>query len=191
MIRLIEKTIRFLDLPPELRNRIYSFAFHNRTASEIKIIGASCHAPSSSLIYTSSQVWNECFELFDDAQHAFWRGHKFTIELYLAHEAFADNAHGLLRACTALRNRPIQHLVFYIGAVVLDVTSSLDEALCVEVTYKRSTSQSSGVDWKRRMEHFSKKERIQMQSREWDGCLDVLNVCKCICGATGSRFRFW
>ena len=189
---------RFLDLPPELRNQVYHFAFSIQTSKEIDLLKACNHTANDSFTIASGHIRRECLQIYNESQQIFWRNNKFTIEIGLTKEAFADQMYEILRACTMLKDRPIQYLVFNLRNIRLDVVSDPNQELHVDRCVRQSaeaeyhkTDGTVRLGWLECMKRVAQREHIRMESREWDGCPDVLSVCKCVCGSLGSSYRFW
>ena len=65
-------TFSFLDLPPELRNRVYSFLFHSRTPeSYLDLAEAKRHIPQRALTHTCQQLRAETLNLHHDVARKF------------------------------------------------------------------------------------------------------------------------
>lgn len=76
-----EDVFRFLDLPPELRNRVYDFIFEDLAPDIIDIFAAKAAAPSPAITAVSTQLRNETIELFHEASRIFWTKHQLSLEI--------------------------------------------------------------------------------------------------------------
>ncbi|KAK5121295.1 hypothetical protein LTR85_005461 [Meristemomyces frigidus] len=74
-------TFRFMDLPPELRNRIYECAFEFNVDQEIEVFTARALAPSAALTMTTHQVHKESLQLLREATQRFWSECKFFVDI--------------------------------------------------------------------------------------------------------------
>ncbi|KAK4543878.1 hypothetical protein LTR36_004652 [Oleoguttula mirabilis] len=82
------QVFRLMDLAPELRNKIYFFAFHIGMPDEVEIFTAQSKVPSAALTIISRQVHNECVGLLHEATRRFWTEHKFFVAI--APDFFTD-----------------------------------------------------------------------------------------------------
>lgn len=70
---------RFLDLAPELRNRVYEHAFAVEPKLEIEIFTARSRAPPAAVAITSRQVYKESNTYLQEASQRFWSESKFYV----------------------------------------------------------------------------------------------------------------
>ncbi|KAK3679561.1 hypothetical protein LTR37_021416 [Vermiconidia calcicola] len=75
---------RFLQLPPELRNKVYDYVFEDAAEYYIAIasLPVSSLQPSPSITFTSHLVRSESLPLYQEATARFWASHDF----YFAHD---------------------------------------------------------------------------------------------------------
>ena len=82
------EVFRFLDLPPELRNRIYQHVFENTAQHELDLLHVRPYLPDSGIALACRQLRNEALSLAAEATEAFWKTHTFTLsfEPNMTHE---------------------------------------------------------------------------------------------------------
>ncbi|KAK4544005.1 hypothetical protein LTR36_004779 [Oleoguttula mirabilis] len=73
---------RFLDLPPELRNRVYHYVFEGRSQQDIELFAeAKSFAPHMAVTAVSQQLRTESQGLYVIALKDFWTTHHFYIRI--------------------------------------------------------------------------------------------------------------
>lgn len=70
---------RFLDLPPELRNRVYNILFEDRNGDEIPLLGTRQCRPSTAITVVCQQLRRETLRLCKEARASFFQNHTFCI----------------------------------------------------------------------------------------------------------------
>ena len=73
---------RFLDLPGELRNKIYAFIFEDAyEATDLHLLVTPCYYSTTALTTVSQQIRTETLELYKQAARTYWASHSFYIEV--------------------------------------------------------------------------------------------------------------
>lgn len=80
---IADRPFRFLDLPPELRNRIYDFTFADNAPENVKLFSMKGQVPSPAITVTSRQVRNESLLLYTEAIDCFYGAHVLQIDIDL------------------------------------------------------------------------------------------------------------
>ena len=101
------KIFRFMDLPPELRNRIYEEVFEIGTDCEIDIFEATSRAPSAALPATCRQVHREGIGYLQDATCRFWTASKFIATFAPSTLAGDEPLRAILARCRDLNVPPL------------------------------------------------------------------------------------
>ncbi|KAK4539745.1 hypothetical protein LTR36_010398 [Oleoguttula mirabilis] len=106
---------RLLDLPPELRNRIYSYVFDDSALPELDLLATGRSSPPSAITVTTHQLRSETLGLHQQAMSAFWTDHKFSI--YIENrDIFEDSAmDSLLQWCRILPASGLRCISFKIN----------------------------------------------------------------------------
>ncbi|KAK5730099.1 hypothetical protein LTR15_000033 [Elasticomyces elasticus] len=133
-----DQPFRLLELPPELRVRIYECFFELRTSLEaISIFEAQQQAPSLAIGATSRLIRREALALGMDAVRQFYRQQKFFLEFPLCLSWYWSHALSAVEvAAMALAPMPI---------TTLEVRYSI-EMTTGETTYTESTMSVSAGD---------------------------------------------
>ena len=104
------KCFRLLDLPPELRARIYEYAFADESPEEVDLIQIESHLPWPALTAVSRLVRQESVPCFQDAFEKFWRGHVPCTGFFGAHvdleESEQDRKRFSSKICARLERLP-------------------------------------------------------------------------------------
>ena len=72
---------RFLDLPPEIRDRIYCLIFLDENEDEIDFHEARSRLPKVTITLTCRQVRREALGLIQEADEVFYQNHCFLIDI--------------------------------------------------------------------------------------------------------------
>lgn len=72
---------RFLDLPPELRNRIYYYVFTETSSHELNLLDRPPYYSNSAITSTSRKIRGESLSLYEQIVTDFWQTHAFYIKL--------------------------------------------------------------------------------------------------------------
>jgi len=75
------QVFRFLDLPPELRNRVYSYTLEYHAPPQVNLLATRIHAPSALVTIVSRQLRHESLDLYHQAMHDFWTKRSFHLSL--------------------------------------------------------------------------------------------------------------
>ena len=75
------KTFRFLDLPAELRNRIYSIVFEHANEHPVELCHAQSSQPEWAVTLVSHQLRNESYRLYKRAKMTYWQSHDFIVAM--------------------------------------------------------------------------------------------------------------
>lgn len=108
----ITKQFRFLDLPPELRNRIYNYVFEDTSTTSIELFKYTRHVSKPTITTVCHQIRLESIGLLREAQRNFWKDHKWIIpfDSKILNKADRDK---LLLECDAIPpSARIQHMIF-------------------------------------------------------------------------------
>ena len=103
---------RFLDLPPELRNNIYSRLLEDSSPSSVDLLNYNAHVQARSILATCKQIRQELSTLLTKAQLSFWKHHSWTINF---DERILDSMYRdyIMSRCEALpKSARIKHLIF-------------------------------------------------------------------------------
>ncbi|KAK3708771.1 hypothetical protein LTR37_011292 [Vermiconidia calcicola] len=75
------EAFRFLDLPAELRNRIYEdyFGHHSHDESELDLLQIRSHLPPSKITAVCNQIHNESQGLYEHVRADFLRANRFCL----------------------------------------------------------------------------------------------------------------
>ena len=77
----LKMAFRFLDLPPELRNRVYTFVYLDNSTRSMDIFNAYEHVPKVALTRVSKQLRNETFGMYHEATAQFWSNHELSMSI--------------------------------------------------------------------------------------------------------------
>ena len=188
---------RFLDLPGELRARIYDFYFEDRCPKQVHITELQNLLPKTELVRASRQIYRETIKLLKALRSAFWYRHPLVINIdkhVPKHTRIVRNAI-VMRAAEALKGYPIRTIVvrvarnrdstsMHIIAIALTRRHQLEftaESLASDGT--RTKNDKHAVAWKRAVEgrvigEYFRKGRLWSEARK--GCLNVLAICNAI-----------
>ena len=72
-------TFRFLDLSPELRNRVYHFVFEDASDEDLDLFAKPYYHSTAAITVTCSQIRQESFCLYKQAIANFWTSHAFHV----------------------------------------------------------------------------------------------------------------
>ena len=132
-------TFRFLDLPPELRNRIYSCSFEDDRPHKLNVLEWKSHLPDYSITEVSSQTRSESLALWKDAKAEVWTSHQWEIRVdsdILEPEAPEE----LLIACGKVpKAAPIRQLRF--------VCMPEPEGTTSPCAFKATIDETGEADW--------------------------------------------
>ncbi|KAK3632506.1 hypothetical protein LTR56_014413 [Elasticomyces elasticus] len=78
-----ERSFRLLDLPPELRVRIYECLYQDEAVGDIDYLTLRQHAPSVAIALTSSLVRHEVMPLYERATKCLYQKHTFYIKMHM------------------------------------------------------------------------------------------------------------
>ena len=95
------KVFRFLELPPELRNRIYYFVFDDNSDYTLNLRDAPKLFPKFAITATSRQIHKESFWLLERAKKTFWKAHSLTLFIGRSTSTYMDKMI-VLKACAKL-----------------------------------------------------------------------------------------
>ncbi|GAB1742293.1 hypothetical protein NU219Hw_g7847t1 [Hortaea werneckii] len=102
-------TSPLMNLPPELRNLIYEYAFQN-TAPEKKELFSS-RPPGSGLVAANRLLRSETKAIHEDIYDGFWRSHTFTVEIdFFAGDKITYRA-AMISRCKKLGNVPVMRVI--------------------------------------------------------------------------------
>ena len=75
------QVFRLFDLPPELRNRIYTSIFEGDAPPRLSLLATKHCCPSAAITTTSRLLRKESLGLFQEALRLFWTGHSFYVPI--------------------------------------------------------------------------------------------------------------
>lgn len=102
---------RLLELPAELRNRIYHFALRQDPLKTVDLLSAHEHLPRTSLLGLCRQIYVKTNGLLRHARQRYWSSTRFVIHARPSNDTEAMQRHdAVLSRCSRLRTAPIQHL---------------------------------------------------------------------------------
>ncbi|KAK5121171.1 hypothetical protein LTR85_005655 [Meristemomyces frigidus] len=110
MADLIDAPCRLLNLPAELRNRIYDLVLEDTAPVEVDIFTAKKHMPSFGLISTCRQIRQENLLLHKEALSRFWRSHDFIVKLETTQCHKRDYRLRIMKYCARLPAPRIRYL---------------------------------------------------------------------------------
>lgn len=79
LTRTTDQPSHLMDLPPELRNRIYDFVFEDQAPQDISAFAAKALQPRSAIVAVSRQLRKETLGIQQQAIDQFMRQHTFFI----------------------------------------------------------------------------------------------------------------
>ena len=80
----LSESFCFMDLPPELRVSVYTYAFEDRSDALVELGAIRNHLPSTSLTAVSRLVRKECLPHFEEAYTNFWNDHMIHITAWVS-----------------------------------------------------------------------------------------------------------
>ena len=108
---------RLLDLPPELRNRVYEYTFEPDAGLSIEIFAACSRAPQPALTAASHQIRNESLQYLHEATQRFWRERRFFVAIspciFTNSTEYKSKMEPLYKA---LKVPPLRQIEFRLGA---------------------------------------------------------------------------
>lgn len=122
---------RFLDLAPELRNKIYHFIFE--TDERVDLCRAEEIRPEKAITSTCRQVRSETLELHEQATERFWQSLTFTVNVA---DPYGESTPLIFYACRRLQVASIKTVVVRLEQAkdfILDITVRATGVGVVEV----------------------------------------------------------
>ena len=112
------KPFRLLDLPPELRNRVYHFALEDTGEHELDLLCTRPYQPHRPITAICRKVRSESLGLYQGARAKFFRNHSFHISI----DRSMEPARSLARILPKLpRKATVYSLVFILLSPMQDV----------------------------------------------------------------------
>jgi len=109
------KSSRFLQLPPELRNRTYGLCTDGYSYGGVSLFGAQSEAPSYAITAVSHQVRNESLGIYQDARRKFWSDNTFRIHLSVDEVFYSHAQQEVTARCLPMPSLGIERLRFVVG----------------------------------------------------------------------------
>ena len=118
------ENFRLLDLPPELRNRVYHCLFEDIAPHTLDVLDAASFLPDGGVTTLSHRMRHETFPIFEDARRCFWQNHipLITVENVKTKACQTDDqvnrsstdVPAIFRACKALQNEHIMQTLVHV-----------------------------------------------------------------------------
>ena len=130
----------FLDLPPELRNRVYTFAFEDCLPKKLDLVPYKSFLPDAAITVACQQIRVESLSIFREAQSGFWKSHSWMIH-FDSSILNGFRPDDLLQGNTIPKSALIRHLLLCFTG-----TREKDGAT-VDITFEASFNDSGQLQW--------------------------------------------
>lgn len=180
----------FMNLPRELRDRIYDRYFEADAPEEVALSKAKDYIPDPAITLVSRQIHVETLELLGQTRRAFWEYRKLVahIDTGCCGSVDASMAAMTLETAHALRAQPIKCLVvrttFPWSDAFTDIEVSVDHRQGIQFdvrTQRGGLECSVDIEWPGWREYaakYSVEQGVRLTSLEHAGCVDGYEVCK-------------
>lgn len=177
---------RLLDLPPELRNRIYEHTLEDQAPHELDVFTYRTHVPEPAITAVSRQLRKETIGLLQEATRHFWDSHIFLVYLKFANPRFGSAASLSVEVRSTLDKSAMPTFAPRLRNLTLKIvirrTSTVEVAMvgqrCVIAT---SPEVSGWPNYGETTVGVAKNESILL----YDACnpeyLDVYNILRVVC----------
>ena len=130
-------TFRLLDLPAEIRNRIYEFSLSDEGPRRVDLSAVRSRLPTLALALVSRQVHNETIKLYQEVVKGFWSTHSLDISLdFLTrpHSEWLRRERKTIFDITNLRLQPVYDLYLSVTVKIANIAPCSVEVhgQCVE-----------------------------------------------------------
>ncbi|KAK4543944.1 hypothetical protein LTR36_004718 [Oleoguttula mirabilis] len=191
------KVFRFLDLPPELRDEIYSCVFEDHARSDINLLDVRKALPDRTITLLSHQVRAESAGLYRQACGDFWQEHNFFIPIELRAATLDPDRHlghlDLLSSARRLGGARLGSLRFKVCPLFKSRDASHNDSCdCMSedgdaISYDVTIDDSRAVVWRREgvkcdhLQDMTHNMGLSFLDGREKQCLDIVSCVQVVC----------
>lgn len=184
---------RLIELPPELRNKIYLAFFEDTAPVTIDVLSAHSCIPERAITKVSRQMRKETLLLFETVRRAFWRKHVAAVHVEGTWQStFPALGITMYRACKALQMEPIVKVVVHAklhdgNTVGVNITVTEEGRVEVNATSAGAMNDPQFVaeSWRAFFCAHVPWEARQMSTQGSGAAVDMMKIGKAACLAVG------